>query len=1021
MSELDRLLKKSTKQIRKMASDKKIPYYTKYDKEALIKMMYPNLALSRATVEPKKQPKHLAKIADAKKDVYTFSVRYITEVPKKANPEKFKSARVGYEVKKFEGSFKGSLSSMMFMIDKKFKGGDGYAKIYKFINSKYPPPSVIDNKSARQYITDGKDNSPRMFSTKKTAYYSSYDLSYKMIRAGKKNILDIPRGLKRLSYVRDEPTLEYSCMIDALVNSGYKLPAISKQFPDYQDKDLRITSRQLINFCEERHGHVHLLDLFSNTVYKTPLDIKPSHHLKVLTGYLNHEHITLITDNKQKKSLSLTNNKIAKKRHFDATVPDEVRKIDKTIHSEKSKDLINRFIEYITVNNVPLQDLKLKFSGGHLNQMETPNDLFINMEKRVLDMMSKVHGKPNIDTPGSMGSRLFRQFVGSNIDKFTGHVLPNLQHTLYNLNIGPKHYKFTGEAVKAIDQNKSYSSILRTIRNFRPHVLSTICKVNINQYTSIDDIHPGLYWVNTNDLYLFRGNGQYTDLVLKKAISDHIPFQCDHWVDFEATLTPIFDDFVTEMHTKYEQYIGGKLINHFIGTCNRHEHESIKTTVSYDPYDILYLYNKYDATHDIDVRIFNAGDKELYMINKKTSVSSIKTMMGIYIEVINNSYIHNYNMMKKIGLENIAYISTDCLGINKDIDVSQYIGTEPGQYKYENVKIVDNEVLPDRFPISIPNQYIKSKSTWEPIDDLVDNCLVLGEAGTGKTTLIQNYLANKPKVFRLAPTNLAARIINGSTIHSFFNNHFHSLSSAQISQLNDSILWVDEASMLDRNMYQVLFLVKTETTAKIILSGDFRQLRPVDDNLDYENSDLLKYICDKKLLTLTEIHRYDFDYNKVFINYASVDTLLNMNEPRAIVVTNKMRHILTDQILYHKYGVALTDVHYTTQAYYRVGMPLVCKENKREVHYNNVPYTVTAILPGSMIELTNDLTNKSETYNSDYVWEHFDFRFAVTTYKSQGQTYNHPYMIFESERMTPNHRYVAVTRARKLAMIINAK
>jgi hypothetical protein len=349
--------------------------------------------------------------------------------------------------------------------DKYLRGIHYYYTAYPFINPKYPPPKVIDNADAAYYIYTPDVNDPyknysQVFSDNKSDYYSTPYYTIKKVEVKDQDILEIPRGLKRLSYVRDEPALKYSCMIDALFNSGYKLAAISKCFPEYENKDLLITARQLIDFCEERHGHVHLLDLYNNTVYKTPSTVKPSHHLKVLTGYLNHEHITLITDNKLKKSLSLINNKEAKKRHFDSTMPEDVQKIEKTIHSEKKKDLLNLFIEYITVNDIPLQNLKLKFSKGRLTQMETPNDLYINMDKDTLDMMEKVHGKKNIDSPGNMCSRLFKQFVGDDISNFTGHVLPDLQQALYNINIGPKHYKFSDiPAVKAIDQNKSYSSI----------------------------------------------------------------------------------------------------------------------------------------------------------------------------------------------------------------------------------------------------------------------------------------------------------------------------------------------------------------------------------------------------------------------------------------------------------------------------------------------------------------------------------------------------------------------------------
>jgi len=50
------------------------------------------------------------------------------------------------------------------------------------------------------------------------------------------------------------------------------------------------------------------------------------------------------------------------------------------------------------------------------------------------------------------------------------------------------------------------------------------------------------------------------------------------------------------------------------------------------------------------------------------------------------------------------------------------------------------------------------------------NVLIVGRAGTGKSTLL-NYFRNntKKKIAVLAPTGIAAVNIKGQTIHSFFN------------------------------------------------------------------------------------------------------------------------------------------------------------------------------------------------------------------------------------------------------------
>jgi hypothetical protein len=90
MSELDRLLKKSMKQLRQIAKEKKIPYYTDYNKEELIKVMYPELAEIETKVTPKKKPamkrvatekfvKKIVKKFNKPKEMYNVTIRYIVE------------------------------------------------------------------------------------------------------------------------------------------------------------------------------------------------------------------------------------------------------------------------------------------------------------------------------------------------------------------------------------------------------------------------------------------------------------------------------------------------------------------------------------------------------------------------------------------------------------------------------------------------------------------------------------------------------------------------------------------------------------------------------------------------------------------------------------------------------------------------------------------------------------------------------------------------------------------------------
>jgi conjugative relaxase-like TrwC/TraI family protein len=110
--------------------------------------------------------------------------------------------------------------------------------------------------------------------------------------------------------------------------------------------------------------------------------------------------------------------------------------------------------------------------------------------------------------------------------------------------------------------------------------------------------------------------------------------------------------------------------------------------------------------------------------------------------------------------------------------------------------------------------------------------LINGHAGAGKTTAMEvlRRLADKYgyKVIGLAPSGKAAEELSktlgiGLTIHSFL------LNGELLGSLGENtILVIDEAGMVDtRRIYELLTLAK-ETGAKIILQGDYKQIKPVE-------------------------------------------------------------------------------------------------------------------------------------------------------------------------------------------------
>ena len=147
-----------------------------------------------------------------------------------------------------------------------------------------------------------------------------------------------------------------------------------------------------------------------------------------------------------------------------------------------------------------------------------------------------------------------------------------------------------------------------------------------------------------------------------------------------------------------------------------------------------------------------------------------------------------------------------------------------------------------------------------------------GRAGTGKSTLIkelQKLIGDKTMYKALAPTNKACRIINGETLHKFV------ISSNKETLLDKRVKYiiVDEISMVTELFYKFLMAVKKlRPDIKFIIAGDFEQLLPVKDRVEYCNykdSMALHELCDGRRIQLSKCRRSD-------------DTLFNMLLPNNI-------------------------------------------------------------------------------------------------------------------------------------------
>ena len=180
----------------------------------------------------------------------------------------------------------------------------------------------------------------------------------------------------------------------------------------------------------------------------------------------------------------------------------------------------------------------------------------------------------------------------------------------------------------------------------------------------------------------------------------------------------------------------------------------------------------------------------------------------------------------------------------------------------------------------------RSKSSKKDIDleakikmlECEDNIYIKGQGGVGKTYLINKYVERysmRYSIAKTAPTGVAALNIGGSTLHSFFGiglgkgdpqkilNKVRTRTDARDRIRNTDILIIDEISMVGADFLQLLDYVskgirrseKPFGGMRLIVSGDFLQLSPINDDYAFNSSVWLD--CNFKVIKMTTPYRFD--------------------------------------------------------------------------------------------------------------------------------------------------------------------
>ena len=177
-------------------------------------------------------------------------------------------------------------------------------------------------------------------------------------------------------------------------------------------------------------------------------------------------------------------------------------------------------------------------------------------------------------------------------------------------------------------------------------------------------------------------------------------------------------------------------------------------------------------------------------------------------------------------------------------DVERYLGKLSTSYRQTvNDNKFDEEGLS---PYSLAAQIIEKSSR---------SLLIVGKAGTGKTTFLKELVSHtKKRISVVAPSGIASLEAGGQTIHSFFG--FNTLpyvpggSDGRMSLSRDELLWIakldtlviDEISMvradlldhIDSRLRRIRHIEKPFGGVQIVMIGDLKQIPPVVEGKEAE-------------------------------------------------------------------------------------------------------------------------------------------------------------------------------------------
>ncbi len=858
---------------------------------------------------------------------------------------------------------------------------------------------------------------------------------------------------------QDWDTQQDKCVYDYIIHTYGKLKGFKKQCNDYKTLEeifdngdsliIGVNTDGIRNWCEYFNIPMHGLDdeerRFSHYSPEKRNKNAPSMMFRVSDG-----HFYPIPENKRKSVLTInTQIDAGSEVIYDFKAEEkELVPITDIVILENTNPMLEISKSIIATKTKPTQISVLdgNIQSYKLNGITYTINKFIPFAKIMCINMNLIY------TGQSLGN-ILNVIITETVKQINkSHHNPNVFNSLVLAKKNRVHIGLIDESYKILlnhkntiarDINKHYSSVM-----YDP--IEEWIRFDYNDIWEEYDgtLKLGLYYVKTTDTSLFRKTDIYSSAIINKATEQNIEYtivrQLIPKYTEQKNMFKLVIDKILE-YSKNNSQIYKLMINMMSGMLAKTKCSKGKYQINSNLDQIFAFIRKYP---DMKPIINNIPNTDHYLYGAEKDMILTENNLGMYIQIIDQSNIKLYDMVKEMGGTLIAR-KVDCAIVHYD-DIDIIIGNRPilenstewGKNRNCIVPQIKNlqEIYSKDYDLNIKDwkdYNIQDSDDWEKIMNVLvekGGLLLQADAGCGKTYVAKQMAMVLEQVKKIAPTNKAALNLKGSTIHKFLNMDIEgNISTKKLNYIKKNVkyIFVDEISMITKELWRRLAFVKQATGIKFLLIGDDKQLPPVeDDNVeDYFNHPAVKYLCNNNRNILTVMKRFNPELKQHLNNVEKIDirkfpfkeTQINIayTHKTRKDINKKWNNRLKTKDALHLPMIEGDEKHGQDMYIYQK-CPLIARknDNKNKMYFNNETFEVVAYDENKVYlysERSNDTgeleINSIEVYHID-IQKLFFLNYCSTIHKVQGSTITECFTIWDwgHRCMSKKAKYTALSR-----------